>query len=127
MTPPAPTRILVVDDNPDAAESCARLIELLGHQCEFVVDSREALEAARRLRPHVAILDIGLPHLDGWQLAALMRKEFGWEGIRLVALTAYGEDEDRVRSRHAGFDAHVVKPVSLPLLESILKTVAGAA
>jgi CheY-like chemotaxis protein len=114
---------LVVDDNEDAAESFARVLELLGCEAVFVTDPRKALDEAARLKPHVAFLDIGMPHIDGYQLARALRARFGEDGVKLVAVTAYGTTADRVASRKAGFDAHVAKPVDPALVESIIRTV----
>ena len=114
---------LVVDDNEDAAESFARVLELLGCEAVFVTDSRNALDEAARLKPHVAFLDIGMPYIDGYQLARALRARFGEDGVKLVAITAYATTADRVASRKAGFDAHVAKPVDPALVESIIRTV----
>ena len=121
MDPQAsPRRILIVDDHPDTARSYCELLRVMGHTCDYRTDARLAVEAARSLRPHIALLDIGLnPDLDGHELARRLRREFG-AGITLVAITAYGRDEDRMRTRKAGFDAHVTKPVDVKLLESIV-------
>ena len=116
----SPRRILIVDDHPDTARSYCELLRVMGHTCDYRTDARQALEAARSLRPHIALLDIGLmPDLDGHEVARRLRQEFG-AGITLVAITAYGRDEDRLRTRKAGFDAHVTKPVDVRLLESIV-------
>jgi CheY-like chemotaxis protein len=114
-------RILIVDDAPDTARSFCELLSIMGHTCEFRTEPREALDAARRLRPDLVLLDIGMPEIDGHQVAKLLRAEFG-EGLYIVAVTAYGRDEDRHRTRKAGFDAHVTKPVDIPILESIVTT-----
>lgn len=113
-------RVLVVDDHFDTARSFCELLSVMGHRCEFRTDAKQALDAARQLQPHIALIDIGLhPDLDGHQIARMLRKEFGGS-IVLVAVTAYGRDEDRMRTRRAGFDAHVIKPVDGALLESII-------
>jgi CheY-like chemotaxis protein len=120
MTALDSVRVLVVDDHLDTARSYYELLTVMGHQCVFKTDAREVVDAARRLKPHVALLDIGLrPELDGHQLAKMLREEFGAR-IFLVAVTAYGRDEDRRRTRKAGFDAHVTKPIDPGMLESIL-------
>ena len=77
------------------------------------------------MRPHLVFLDLGMPEIDGYKLARLFRAEFGFEALRLVAITAWGRNEDRAASRQAGFDAHVQKPVETDIIESILKTVLG--
>jgi CheY-like chemotaxis protein len=112
---------LVVDDNEDAAESFARLLQLVGCNAVFVTDPRNALAEAARLKPHVAFLDIGMPHIDGYRLARMLRTSFG-EELKLVAITAYDGTQHRTASRRAGFDAHVVKPIDPALVECILKT-----
>lgn len=118
-----PKRILVVDDLHDTALSLVLVLQRLGHRAEFVTDSWKALEAARRLRPELVFLDIGMPGLDGYSLARMFRQEFGFENLRLVALTAWGSDDDRAESRRAGFDAHVTKPADPETIDSILETV----
>jgi CheY-like chemotaxis protein len=114
---------LVVDDNHDAAESLAIMLSLIGCDSSFVTDSRLAFEKARELKPQVAFLDLGMPHLNGYDLARKLRTHFAPGSLQIVALTAYGEPKDRVASRQAGFDAHVTKPVSPELVEAIIKTV----
>ena len=116
-------RILVVDDLHDSALSLALVLQRMGHTTEFVTDPWKALEAARRLRPDLVFLDIGMPGIDGYALARMFRQEFGFEALRLVALTAWGRDEDRAASRQAGFDAHVTKPAEPETIDSILKTI----
>lgn len=118
-----PKRILVVDDLHDSAMSLALVLRQMGHTAEFVTNPLQALDAARRLRPELVFLDIGMPALDGYSLARVMREEFGFEALRLVAVTAWGGDDDRAESRRAGFDAHVTKPVDPATIESILETI----
>lgn len=115
-------RILVVDDVPDTAESFARLLGRMGFESTFVTDPRLAVDAAYRFGANLVFLDIGMPWLDGYEVARMLRGQFGWDKLRIVAVTAYGQQADRDRSRQAGFDAHVVKPVSLDLVRSILGT-----
>jgi CheY-like chemotaxis protein len=117
-----PCRILVVDDHPDTARSYGELLSAMGHECQYTTDAHAALPLAKALSPQLALLDIGLaPDLDGHFLAKQLRAEFG-SSITLVAVTAYGRDEDRRRTRKAGFDAHVTKPMDIKLLESIVDT-----
>jgi CheY-like chemotaxis protein len=120
---PGARRILVVDDLHDSAMSLALVLQRLGHSAEFVTDPTKALEAVRRVRAELVFLDIGMPQIDGYALARILRQEFGFESVRLVALTAWGRDEDRTASRRAGFDAHVTKPADAETIESILNTV----
>lgn len=113
-------RVLVVDDNADAAESLAMLLDLQGHTTRVALSGQEALEAVTEFRPDVALLDLGLPKLDGYELAARLRALPQLRGLRLVALTGYGRSEDRQRTRAAGFDDHLVKPVDLATLTRAL-------
>ena len=113
-------RILVADDNPDAVDTLAALLRHIGHEVATATSSLHALESAVRTRPELIFLDIGMPHMDGWQLAPLLREQLGEQPVRIVAITAYADEAARVRSRKAGFDAHVAKPVDMALLESIL-------
>jgi len=115
-----PKRILVVDDHVDTALSFAALLRALGHEVEAVTDSMHVEARVAELEPHIVFLDIGMPRLDGWQVAERLRARYSQEALRLVAITAYGEAHDRARSRRAGFDAHLVKPASVDLVESIL-------
>ncbi len=111
------TRILVVDDNQDAAESIADLLVELGHDVERAHNGPTAIEVARRFRPNVCLLDIGLPVMDGYELARQLRqaKELPGE-LRLIAVTGYGQEQDRRRSMDSGFDGHLVKPVNVDVL-----------
>lgn len=112
-------RILVVDDNADAADSLAMLLQLAGHQVHAVYSSRAALRAADELRPDVLLLDIGLPEMNGYELARRIRQN-AENSVRLVALTGYGQPEDRERAKAAGFDHHLVKPVDVKAVERLL-------
>jgi CheY-like chemotaxis protein len=120
--PAAGTRILVVDDNPDAAEVLARGLRRLGYQVGIAHDGPEALATAPELHPEIAILDIGLPVMDGYELGHRLRQLEGLDGLRLIAVTGYGQISDRMRSRAAGFDAHLVKPVGIEELAEALET-----
>ena len=113
-------RLLVIDDNKDAAESMSMLFELWGYEVVCAFDGRAALETAVKYRPDAVFLDIGLPGMDGYQIAERLRELP--EGTRavLVAITGYGQDEDRRRSREAGIDHHLVKPVSPEALHELL-------
>jgi PAS domain S-box-containing protein len=112
-------RIVVVDDNNDAADSLAMLLRFDGHEVHTVYGAVEALEAAKRVKPDVMFLDIGLPQMDGYEVARRLRGDGARGSMRLVALTGYGQQEDRVRSQEVGFDDHLVKPVSPQALENI--------
>jgi PAS domain S-box-containing protein len=117
---PAGRRILVVDDNVDAAESLAALLRLTGHEVWTAYDGPAALDAARTRRPDTVLLDIGLPGLSGYDVARRLRTEPGLEQALLVAVTGWGQDEDRRRAREAGFDHHLTKPVEPVALEALL-------
>ena len=116
----SPRRALVVEDQHDTAVSFSLLLAEMGLKVEYLTDSRLALDVAKAFRPEIVFLDIGLPHIDGYVLASMLRKEVGSK-VPIVAITGYGEDQDRKRSREAGFDAHILKPVDMALLDSILK------
>jgi signal transduction histidine kinase/CheY-like chemotaxis protein len=106
-------RVLIVDDNADAADTLGDLLRAHGHQVTIVNDSVEALALSARLRPDVAVLDIGMPAMDGYELATQMREHLKPGSCRLIALTGYGQETDRARGAAAGFAEHLVKPVSL--------------
>jgi signal transduction histidine kinase len=115
-------RVLLVDDNPDAAETTAALLELEGFTVRAVHSGREALQALAAFQPDVCVLDIGLPDMNGYDLAQALRSAAdGWRG-RLVALTGYGQAGDRALAEQAGFDAHLVKPVDVDALLAALRT-----
>ncbi len=123
--PPAPgRRVLVVDDNTDAADSLALLLRLSGHDVRTVHDGPTALEVAEAFRPEVVLLDIGLPRMDGYEVARRLRQRDGAKRVLLVAVTGYGQEEDRRRTAEAGFDAHLVKPAEPVAVQRLL---AGAA
>jgi len=94
----------------------------VGHEVRLVHEGLAALEEARVFRPEIVVLDIGLPDIDGYQVAELLRQEAGLEGMLLIALTGYGQDEDRQRCYDAGFDEHLIKPVDPASLEALLST-----
>jgi signal transduction histidine kinase len=125
FTAARPVRVLVVEDNLDAAESLATLLRLWGHDVRVVHDGLDALDAARAYRPEVVLLDIGLPGLDGYQVAERLRSEVGLDHTLLVAMTGYGQPEDRRRSREAGIHHHFVKPVEPFVLRNLLAEVAS--
>ena len=116
-------RVLVVDDNVDAAQSMAKLLGRTGHAARLAYDGPSALQAAIDYRPEVVLLDIGLPGLDGYQVAERIRQHATLKNIVLVALTGYGQDTDRQRSQEAGFDHHLVKPSDFDEIENILAVV----
>lgn len=113
-------RILVVDDNVDAAQSMSMLLEMSGHEVTCAYDGAGALKTAFDFRPDVVVLDIGLPGMDGFEVARQMRADPRTAGCTLIALTGYGRSEDRERSAMSGFDHHLVKPVDPNALEALL-------
>jgi PAS domain S-box-containing protein len=113
-------KVLVVDDNEDAAEMLARALTAKGHDTRVAHDAPTALEIARAFRPSVAFLDIGLPVMDGYELATRLREIADLQSMRLVAVTGYGQDSDRRKTRQAGFHHHLVKPVDLRTVERVL-------
>jgi signal transduction histidine kinase len=113
--------ILIVDDNRDAADSLAAVLELLGAQTAVAYDGEEALQKAAAMRPSIAILDIGMPHMDGCELAQRLRKDPEHAGLGLVALTGWGQSADRKRIDAAGFDRHLLKPVDIADLMKVLQ------
>lgn len=117
-------RVLVVDDNRRAADSLAEILRLDGHEVETAYDGREALAAVERFRPQVALLDIGMPEVNGYEVARRVRGEPWGAGVYLVALTGLGTPEDRARAQEAGFHTHLVKPVDVDALERIVASVA---
>jgi two-component system CheB/CheR fusion protein len=123
---PAPARrVLVVDDNVDSADSLAELLRVWGHEVQAVYDGSQALAAAPGFRPEVALLDIDMPDMSGYELARQLRTRDGLDATAYVALTGYGQEEDRRRSAAAGFRAHLVKPVDPEALRQLLATLAN--
>jgi signal transduction histidine kinase/DNA-binding response OmpR family regulator len=120
---PLKGRVLVIEDNPDAAESMRMLFNLTGHEVAIAHAGPAGLEAARAFRPQVVLCDIGLPGgMDGYAVARAIRGDPDLAAVRLVALSGYGQEEDRRRSREAGFDAHLIKPVDFADLRRVLST-----
>jgi PAS domain S-box-containing protein len=115
-------RVLVVDDNIDAAQTLHEFITTHGHEVAVAYDGVAALELARSFKPEIAVLDIGLPVMDGYELARKLREQLGHEQLRLIAVTGYGQETDRARAREAGFDHHLVKPIALDTLVPLLAT-----
>src|SRR5690606_16950347 len=117
--PPPGTRILVADDNADAADSLQRILAFYGYAVKTAYDGRAALAAALEFEPQIAVLDIGMPEMDGYELARELRSRRG-AALTLVALTGWGQEHDRRRSAEAGFDHHLTKPVDPSLLNDLL-------
>jgi signal transduction histidine kinase/ActR/RegA family two-component response regulator len=121
---PAPHRILLADDNQDSVESLALLLTLRGSEVRTARDGWEAVEAAAAYGPDVVLLDIGMPRLNGYEAARKIREQSRGERMVLIALTGWGQEEDRQRSTEAGFDFHLVKPVDFAALEKLLASLA---
>jgi CheY-like chemotaxis protein/two-component sensor histidine kinase len=113
-------RILVVDDNRDAAESLYILLKLLGAEVRVAYSGADALDAIASYGPTIVLLDIGMPGMNGYEVARRVRQRPGGADVTLIALTGWGQDEDRLRSRSAGFDHHLIKPADLNTLQSLL-------
>ena len=113
-------RVLIVEDNADQASILYVLVQLLGHEARCASDGNEAMQIARALRPDLVLLDIGLPGIDGFQVARRLRAELG-ASVRIIAISAYGSDRDREQSQDAGCDLHLTKPADPRFLESLLK------
>ncbi|HEX9942621.1 MAG TPA: ATP-binding protein [Thermoanaerobaculia bacterium] len=118
-------RVLIVEDNDDTAEMLGALLEMAGHQVEIAHSGPAALDAAAARRPDAILLDIGLPGLDGYQVAQRLREDPALAGVALIATSGYGQEDDKRRSKEAGFDHHLVKPVDLRRLREILAGVAN--
>ncbi|GAB2601997.1 CheR family methyltransferase [Spirosoma areae] len=118
--PKAGRRILVVDDNHDAADSFAMLLKLTGYTVDVRYSGEQALEAAEQVQPEVVLLDIGMPGLDGYETARRMRQQPWGRSLMLIALTGYGQGNDKRRSQEAGFNGHLVKPIEVEALTQLL-------
>jgi len=116
----APRRILVVDDNRDSATTLAMLLKSMGHEAETAFGGLEAVARAVTFRADVILLDIGMPGLNGYDAARLIREQQDQKSLKLVALTGWGQEEDRRRTKEAGFDAHLLKPIDLAALTKLL-------
>jgi DNA-binding response OmpR family regulator len=131
MTAPRPApgathpmhRILIVDDNRDAADSQAMLLRMWGHQARAVYSAAEALNVLRSMHPDIAILDLGMPQVNGWELAQRLRREAAEGELTLIALSGFDEPEDRMLSRWTGFSQHFVKPVDPHVLEEFIDSI----
>jgi PAS domain S-box-containing protein len=113
-------RVLVVDDNRDAAETLSALLEIMGHTAPVAADGHQALRMIASFRPQVVFLDIGMPGMSGYEVAQAVRGDPQFDGVHLVALTGWGGEADRARTREAGFDAHLTKPATVAAIESVL-------
>jgi CheY-like chemotaxis protein len=120
----APTRVLVVDDNRDAAESLGLLLQMLGAEVAVVHDGSSALSAVSVHRPAVVFLDLGMPGMDGFEVARRIRREPDHRDTTLIALTGWGQERDRHATKAAGFDHHLIKPADVAALQALLMAVA---
>ena len=116
-------RVLVVDDNVDAAHSLSMLLKIAGHDVHLAYDGPSALEAALTVRPDVVLLDIGLPGLTGHEVARRIREHATLKNIVLIAMTGYGQEADQQSSRNAGFDYHLVKPADFAQVQRVLAAI----
>jgi CheY-like chemotaxis protein len=113
-------RILVVDDNTDAASSLGRLLTLLGNEVLVLYSGEDALTQIEPFKPRLVLLDLGMPGMDGFETATRIRGGFGSEAPMLIAVTGWGQEQDRVRSEESGFVEHLTKPVNIEQLEALL-------
>jgi PAS domain S-box-containing protein len=121
----APRRVLVVDDNHDAADSLGTLLRLLGADVHIVYSGPDALEALAAYQPAVVLLDIGMPGMDGYEVAQRIREQPAFQDVTLIALTGWGQEADRNRTQAAGFDYHLIKPADVSALETLLGSLEG--
>jgi len=125
-TAPRRFRILVVDDNHDSALSLAMMLSIMGHETRTAHDGESAVETAETFLPEVVLLDIGLPKLNGYEVAQRIREKSWGASMYLIAVTGWGQDEDRQRSSEVGLNLHMVKPVEPSALEKLLASLAAA-
>jgi len=111
-------KVLIVDDNVDAADSLALMLRAMGHEVEVAHDGRSGVEISRRTRPEIVLLDIAMPEMSGYEAAREIRRFLG-AGVRIIAVSGYGQDQNRCRSPEPGFDQHLVKPVDPDLLKRL--------
>lgn len=115
-----PRRIVIADDNEDSAESFAMLLSFSGHEVRVAHDGAAALDAVREFRPDVAFLDIGMPVLNGYEVAQAVRAEPWGRDVTLIAVTGWGQADDKLRARSAGFDRHLIKPIDPAEVDRLL-------
>ncbi len=120
-------RVLIVDDNADAADTLAALLVLSGHETSVAYEGASALEHAERMRPHVVVLDLGMPGMSGYEVARHLRRCPWGSALKLIALTGWGQARDRRMTREAGFDEHLVKPADPDELIHVVERLAGSA
>jgi CheY-like chemotaxis protein len=120
-------RLLVVDDNRDVASSLAMFLQLKGHEVRVAHDGQKAIQMAEQFRPQTTLLDLGMPGMDGYEACRRIRSTAWGKHMQLIAITGWGQEEDRRKSAAAGFDAHLVKPVDLEALARLLRDSPSAA
>ncbi len=125
MNPSPPFRILIIDDNEASAKTLGWMMELIGHEPRVATDGPSGIAIAREFNPHLVMLDIGLPGMNGYDICMLMRQEPSLKHTRFVAQTGWGQAEHRKRSKEAGFDHHLVKPVQLEQIQEIMTAMAA--
>ena len=113
--------MLVIDDNVDAADSLSQVLKLVGHAVEVARSGPEGIEKARAFGPEIVLCDIGLPEMDGYEVARIMRADPGLGRVTLVAMTGYARPDDVTKAKEAGFDAHLAKPATLEAVERVLQ------
>ena len=113
-------RIVIADDNEDSAQSFAMLLSFSGHEVRIALDGEAALDALRDFRPDVAFLDIGMPRLSGYEVAEAVRAEPWGNEIKLIAVTGWGQPDDKLRAHSAGFDQHLIKPIDPAEVDRLL-------
>lgn len=116
-----PRRILIADDSRDSAESLAELLRMKGYEVQVAYDGRQALAAAETYMPDIALLDLGMPELTGYEVCRSVRQQPWGAKMIIIAQTGWGQEDDRRRASHAGFDHHLVKPIDLGLLFNLLE------
>ena len=116
-----PKRVLVIEDNIDSARSLAALVQEMGHRTEYAINGYAGLALVRVFRPEVILLDLGLPGMSGFEFCSRLRDDQATRGIRVLVLTAYGDEEHRARSRALGCEMHLVKPIPSDVLEELLR------
>jgi CheY-like chemotaxis protein len=120
-------RVLVVDDNRDAAETLSALLDVMGHAAPVANDGHQALRMMHSFRPQVVFLDLGMPGMSGYEVAQAIRREPQYDNVTLVALTGWGGELDREKSANAGFDLHLTKPATIAAIEQVLGRVGASA
>jgi CheY-like chemotaxis protein len=117
-----PRRVLIVEDHLDSVRALAELVRDIGHRVEYAINGYAAVEIGKRFIPHFVLLDLGLPGMDGFEVCSRLKHQPGLEQTRIIAVTAYGRDEHRVRTRAAGCELHLMKPVSPQTLFDVLES-----